>query len=146
MLETIFSSVFAIAVVVAGVTEYLKNFLPEKVKSSNKVLAVIAGLISTGAGIAFSLYKGFSVPTTIIYVIVMIGVVQTCYNVLIQTFKAVVAKLKAKYTVSTETDTDVIADKIVDKVTKLTEEALTEAATEITEATKTTGKKQRAKS
>lgn len=128
-----FDKVFIIAVAVAGVTEWLKNLLPSKVKENNAVMAVIAGVISVCAAVGYQFANKVIDPTATltwqsitVFTIIVVGLVQASYNLLLQTFKAIVTKLKSK--VTTTTDVDAKAEEIANTIISKAEEALTEVA------------------
>lgn len=116
-----FKTVFLIAVAVTGFVEWLKGLLPAKFKSSKFGLPILSGIISaiTGAGFVllakplFGLSIELSLVNLLIYILGTVGTVQISYNILLQTFKAIVVKLKNKYT-STEIDSDEISNKVVE--------------------------------
>lgn len=119
-----------IAVVVAGVTEWLKNFLPEKVKENGGAMAAIAGAFSVIAAVCYTLLTKFLDPTVVLTwqsfvvpAVIVIGLTQTCYNVLVQTFKAV----KVKLTEKSKMDPDAIADEIADKISTGISESIEKA-------------------
>ena len=132
------NAIFTISVVVTGFTEWLKNLLPAKVKESKFGIPIISGLISLIAAVAyvllakpvFGMAVDISVTNFIIYGFGVIGTVQLSYNVLLQTFKAIVNKLKEKYGSTCEVDVGASADKIVEnldeKITAAVKKALEE--------------------
>lgn len=127
-----FKLIFIVSVGIVGFVEWLKNFLPEKLKESKFGVPVISGLISAaiGAGTCFVVSGGFGVREAIIYIGGTIGLVQVSYNVLLQTFKAVVAKLKQRGVSIKEAidgsaiDADEIVDAIEEKVSEAVKKAL----------------------
>ncbi len=130
-----FKIMLMIAVATTGLIEYFKKLMPAKVTESKVALAGISGAISAVVGAGYVtlawFVNGIGLPlfsTTsllINYLIVIgavVGMVQVSYNVLLQTFKAVVAKLKAK-AVTPTIDPEAASDEIVDAITeKVTEE------------------------
>lgn len=122
-----FKTIFIVSVGVVGLVEWLKNFLPEKLKDSKYGLAVVSGLISAAAGVGTCLVitKGFDTTELVKYASGTIGLVQVNYNVLLQTFKAVVAKLKESGNAIVENGIDdEIAGLIEDKVSEVVKKAL----------------------
>lgn len=126
-----FNTIFIISLAVVGAVEWLKNLLPAKAVKNNTIMASISGAISILIGVAYVAFGqklGFStVDSTkwqnyVIYAVGTIGCVQVCYQILLQTFKAIVSKLKAKTTI--EVDSDKVADEIAGKITKLGQKAI----------------------
>lgn len=118
-----FKTIFIISLAVVGVVEWLKKMLPSKVVENDTIMASISGAISAVIGaayVALGQKLGFSTvdPSVwqnyVIYAAGTIGCVQVCYQTLLQTFKAIVSKLKAK-----TIDSDKIADEIVEEVSKI---------------------------
>jgi hypothetical protein len=115
---------FLVAVVVAGITEWFKNFLPEKVKENNKAMAGIAAAFSVIAAVGYQFANKAINPSVVlswqsitIFTAIVVGLTQTCYNVLVQTFKAVKTKLTEKAKVDPDEIANDLADKIIDGVT-----------------------------
>lgn len=115
---------FLVAVVVAGITEWFKNFLPEKVKENNKAMAGIAAVFSVIAAVGYQFANKAINPNVVlswqsitIFTVIVVGLTQTCYNVLVQTFKAVKTKLTEKAKVDPDEIANDLADKIIDGVT-----------------------------
>lgn len=115
---------FFVAVVVAGVTEWLKNFLPAKVVENNKAMAGIAGAMSVVGSLAYIFINKAINPDVVltwqnivVFTAMVVGLVQVSYNVLVQTFKAVKTKLTQKAGVDPETAADEIADKVIEGIT-----------------------------
>lgn len=115
---------FLVAVVVAGITEWFKNFLPEKVKENNKAMAGIAAVFSVIVAVGYQFANKVINPNVVlswqsitIFTVIVVGLTQTCYNVLVQTFKAVKAKLTEKAKVDPDEIANDLADKIIDGVT-----------------------------
>lgn len=115
---------FFVAVVVAGVTEWLKNFLPAKVVENNKAMAGIAGAMSVIGSLAYIFINKAINPDValtwqniVVFTAMVVGLVQVSYNVLVQTFKAVKTKLTQKVGVDPETAADEIADKVIEGIT-----------------------------
>ena len=74
-----FTVILTAALVVVGVMELIKKFLPETV--SAKVQAIISLVLSAVAGIGFSLAFGITTPLLVIEnTAAVIGLVQTSYN------------------------------------------------------------------
>ncbi len=120
--------IFILAVAVIGLTDWLKNLLPGKVKDNKIFMSLIAGGISAVTGLVFVLLAkpfGFNVPLTwqniLIYVVGVVGLVQVSYTVLLQTFKGVVERLKSKTpagSLSPDELTKIIEDKITELLAK----------------------------
>ena len=120
--------IFILAVAVTGLTDWLKNLLPGKVKDNKIFMSLIAGGISAVTGLVFVLLAkpfGFNVPLTwqniLIYVVGVVGLVQVSYTVLLQTFKGVVERLKSKApagSLSPDELTKIIEDKITELLAK----------------------------
>lgn len=111
-----YKTFFIIAVMVVGAVEWLKNLLPAKVKENSAALASISGAVSIFAGVAYVfLFEEKTLSNYVTYAGAVLGLVQVAYNTLLQTFKAVVAKLKSKTSVVSE---DEIIDAVTDKVTE----------------------------
>lgn len=134
----LFNTIFIISVAVVGFVEWLKNLLPAKVKDSKIGVPIISGIISAAVGVGFvfaanplfGLEVELNLTNFLIYSLGTVGTVQICYNVLLQTFKAVVAKLKNKYTmpeINTEEKADQIVDAIDSKITEAVNKALENA-------------------
>lgn len=119
-----FQMCFVVAAASAGVTEWLKHFLPAKVKENDKLMAGIAGLISALGSVGFKFVDhainraDISWYSITIFAVVVVGLTQTCYNLLVQTAKAIKKKLTEKVTVDPETVADDIADKVISGVEK----------------------------
>ena len=127
------NTIFIISVVVVGFVEWLKNILPAKIVESKYGVPVVSGIVSAVVGVgvvALSPTLGFGIERTIVNFIICVigtvGTVQISYNVLLQTFKAVVAKLKSKYT-APEIDPDKKSDEIVDAIESKVNEAVDKA-------------------
>lgn len=127
------NTIFIISVVVVGFVEWLKNILPAKIVESKFGIPVISGVISAAVGVgvvALSPVLGFGIERTVVNFIVCalgtVGTVQISYNVLLQTFKAVVTKLKGKYT-APEIDVDAKSDEIVGAIESKVNEAIDKA-------------------
>lgn len=139
-----FKIMLMIAVATTGLIEYFKKLMPTKVTENKIALAGISGAISAviGAGYVTLAWfvNGIGLPLFITtnllinYLLViggLVGMVQVSYNVLLQTFKAVVAKLKAKATTPTidpEAASDEIVDAITDKITDAIGQVVKEAS------------------
>lgn len=118
--------------------------MPTKAKENKVVLTVISGTVSTIGAILFVLFgqKLGLVETLdptyyvnyIIYIGGTVGIVQVNYATLLKLFKAIVERLKAKY--STPIDENAVADEIVDTVTTKVTEAITETVKEATTSKK----------
>lgn len=126
-----FKTIFIISVGVVGLVEWIKNFLPEKFKDTKLGVPVLSGIISAvvGAGACFVITGGFDAVNAVKYIGGVIGLVQVSYNVLLQTFKAVVEKLKQKRVSLSESieDKAVDADEIVDVIEEKVSEAVKKA-------------------
>ncbi len=102
----IFLLLFIVAMCVAGFVEWLKNFLPAKVKENKIIMAVIAGVLGAVVAAAVAFIPGLS-PTLrefgligkLLFVAGVVALTQTSYTLLFQTFKAVKAALKKLSTV-----------------------------------------------
>jgi hypothetical protein len=115
-----FKIAFIVAMCVAGLTEWLKNLLPAKVKENNVVMASIAAVIAAtvGMGATFVLPDIFYRVTILNRIIFAGGVValtQTSYTLLFQTFKAVKTALTKKMAVDPDSLAEEIANKIVEE-------------------------------
>lgn len=120
--------IFILAVAVTGLTDWLKNLLPGKVKDNKIFMSLIAGGISAITGLVFVLLAkpfGFNIPLTwqniLIYVVGVVGLVQVSYTVLLQTFKGVIERLKSKTpagSLSPDELTKIIEDKITELLAK----------------------------
>lgn len=115
-----FKIAFIVAMCVAGITEWLKNLLPAKVKENSVAMAAIAAVIGAAAGFGTTFLAPeifgttVSIVTRIIFAGGVVALTQTSYTLLFQTFKAVKAALTKKTTV----DPDALAEKIADKIVK----------------------------
>jgi uncharacterized membrane protein YeaQ/YmgE (transglycosylase-associated protein family) len=97
----IFLLLFIVAMCVAGFTEWLKNFLPAKVKENKIIMAVIAGVLGAVVAAAVAFIPGLS-PTLaaaglilkLLFIVGVVALTQTSYTLLFQTFKAVKAALQ----------------------------------------------------
>ncbi len=120
-----FKIAFIVAVCVAGITEWLKNLLPAKVKENSVAMAAIAAVIGAAAGFGTTFLAPevfgttVSIVTRIIFAGGVVALTQTSYTLLFQTFKAVKAALTKKATVDPESLAEEIADKIVEESEKI---------------------------
>lgn len=120
-----FKIAFIVAMCVAGITEWLKNLLPAKVKENSVAMAAIAAVIGAvaGFGTTFLAPEIFgatvSIITRIIFAGGVVALTQTSYTLLFQTFKAVKTALTKKATVDPESLAEEIADKIVEESEKI---------------------------
>lgn len=118
---------FIVAMCVAGITEWLKNLLPAKVKENSIVMAAIAAIIGAvaGFGTTFLAPDVFgttaSIVTRLIFAGGVVALTQTSYTLLFQTFKAVKAALTKKASIDPESLAEEIADKIVEESKKIVE-------------------------
>src|SRR5574344_753317 len=120
-----FKIAFIVAMCVAGITEWLKNLLPAKVKENSIVMAAIAAIIGAVAGfgttfLAPELFGTVTLVNRIIFAGEVVALTQTSYTLLFQTFKAVKAALTKKAAVDPESLAEEIADKIAKKADKIT--------------------------
>jgi len=96
------SPTYFVAVGVTGVTEWLKNFLPEKVKECKPAMAGIAAGLSIASSIGYLFVnkeitgEDFSVKDAIVFCSTVVGMTQVAYTMLLQTFKSIIAKLTGK--------------------------------------------------
>lgn len=120
-----FKIAFIVAMCVAGITEWLKNLLPAKVKENSVTMAAIAAVIGAAAGFGTTFLAPevfgttVSIVTRIIFAGGVVALTQTSYTLLFQTFKAVKAALTKKTTVDPESLAEEIADKIVEESEKI---------------------------
>lgn len=111
---------FIIAMAAAGVTDWLKNFIPAKVTENKAIMAVIAGVVSIIAGVGYQFANSYINHTdlvwqnVIVFTAIVVGLTQTSYTVLVKTFKAVKAKLTEKATVPI--DSDALAEEVSSKL------------------------------
>lgn len=115
-----FKIAFIVAMCVAGLTEWLKNLLPAKVKENNVVMASIAAVIAAAVGMGATfvlpdIFYRFTILNRIIFAGGVVALTQTSYTLLFQTFKAVKVALTKKVAVDPETLAEEIADKIVEE-------------------------------
>lgn len=121
-----FKIAFIIAMCVAGITEWLKNLLPAKVKENSIAMAAIAAVIGAAAGFGTTFLAPeifgatVSIVTRIIFTGGVVALTQTSYTLLFQTFKAVKAALTKRATVDPESLAEEIADKIAEEADKIT--------------------------
>lgn len=120
-----FKIAFIVAMCVAGITEWLKNLLPAKVKENSIVMAAIAAIIGAVAGfgttfLAPELFGTVTLVNRIIFAGGVVALTQTSYTLLFQTFKAVKAALTKKAAVDPESLAEEIADKIAKEADKIT--------------------------
>lgn len=113
---------FLVAVVACGITEWVKNFFPETVKENKKFLAGLAAGISVVSAVAYQFANKALNPEVILtwqsvvtFTALVVGLSQTCYTVLLSTFKSIKTKLTEKAS-GTDVDTDAIADEVINKV------------------------------
>lgn len=119
--------IFVLAVGVVGIIEWLKNILPSKVTENKTVLTITSGVISAVSGVVYAVLFTDKTPADIIiYGAGTVGVVQVCYTTLLQAFKAVITKLKNKYTAS-GIDSDALSDEITEKIETAVKEAIEKA-------------------
>lgn len=82
-----------ISIVVVGIMEVVKKFLPENVN------AKVTSAISLGLGILLPVGYGIVTKTAplsiIIYAVGVVGLTQTSYNFVFKLFKALIEKLKS---------------------------------------------------
>ena len=120
-----FKIAFIVAMCVAGITEWLKNLLPAKVKENSVAMAAIAAVIGAAAGFGTTFLAPeifgttVSIVTRIIFAGGVVALTQTSYTLLFQTFKAVKAALTKKTTVDPESLAEEIAGKIVEESEKI---------------------------
>jgi hypothetical protein len=120
-----FKIAFIVAMCVAGITEWLKNLLPAKVKENSVAMAAIAAVIGAAAGFGTTFLAPeifgatVSIVTRIIFAGGVVALTQTSYTLLFQTFKAVKAALTKKASVDPESLAEEIADKIVEESEKI---------------------------
>ena len=119
-----FKIAFIVAMCVAGITEWLKNLLPAKVKENSIVMAAIAAIIGAVAGfgttfLAPELFGTVTLVNRIIFAGGVVALTQTSYTLLFQTFKAVKAALTKKAAVDPEALAEEIADKIAEESEKI---------------------------
>ena len=120
-----FKIAFIVAMCVAGITEWLKNLLPAKVKENSVAMAAIAAVIGAAAGFGTTFLAPevfgttVSIVTRIIFAGGVVALTQTSYTLLFQTFKAVKAALTKKTSVDPESLAEEIADKIVEESEKI---------------------------
>ena len=120
-----FKIAFIVAMCVAGITEWLKNLLPAKVKENSVAMAAIAAVIGAAAGFGTTFLAPevfgttVSIVTRIIFAGGVVALTQTSYTLLFQTFKAVKAALTKKTTVDPESLAEEIADKIAEESEKI---------------------------
>ena len=119
-----FKIAFIVAMCVAGITEWLKNLLPAKVKENSIVMAAIAAIIGAVAGVgttflAPELFGTVTLVNRIIFAGGVVALTQTSYTLLFQTFKAVKAALTKKAAVDPEALAEEIADKIAEESEKI---------------------------
>lgn len=120
-----FKIAFIVAMCVAGITEWLKNLLPAKVKENSIVMAAIAAIIGAVAGVgttflAPELFGTVTLVNRIIFAGGVVALTQTSYTLLFQTFKAVKAALTKKAAVDPESLAEEIANKIAKEADKIT--------------------------
>lgn len=120
-----FKIAFIVAMCVAGITEWLKNLLPAKVKENSIVMAAIAAIIGAVAGfgttfLAPELFGTVTLVNRIIFAGGVVALTQTSYTLLFQTFKAVKASLTKKAAVDPESLAEEIANKIAKEADKIT--------------------------
>lgn len=120
-----FKIAFIVAMCVAGITEWLKNLLPAKVKENSVAMAAIAAVIGAAAGFGTTFLAPeifgatVSIVTRIIFAGGVVALTQTSYTLLFQTFKAVKAALTKRATVDPESLAEEIADKITEEADKI---------------------------
>lgn len=82
-----------ISIVVVGIMEVVKKFLPENVN------AKVTSAISLGLGILLPVGYGIVTKTAplsiIMYAVGVVGLTQTSYNFIFKLFKALIEKLKS---------------------------------------------------
>ena len=85
-----------ISIIVVGIMEVMKKFLPENVN------AKVTSAISLGLGILLSIGYGIvtkTAPLSIaMYAVGVVGLTQTSYNFVFKLFKTLIEKLKANVT------------------------------------------------
>lgn len=82
-----------ISIVVVGIMEVVKKFLPENVN------AKVTSAISLGLGILLPVGYGIVTKTAplsiVVYAVGVVGLTQTSYNFVFKLFKALIEKLKS---------------------------------------------------
>jgi hypothetical protein len=112
-----FVTAFIVAMVVTGVTEWLKTFFPEKLKENKIAMAIIAGILGGGAAalVAFTgIYPNPRLLVQLLFIAAVVGLTQSCYTLLFKTFKAVKEALTNKF--ASKVDQDKLADEIAEKL------------------------------
>lgn len=74
-----------ISLAINGIIELVKKFLPSSINS--KVYAIIAIVISLGAGITFSIISKYSFAEGFRFTSYILGLSQTTYNFLLESMK-----------------------------------------------------------
>lgn len=115
-----FKIAFIVAMCVAGLTEWLKNLLPAKVKENNVVMASIAAVIAAAVGMGATfvlpdIFYRVTILNRIIFAGGVVALTQTSYTLLFQTFKAVKTALTKKMAVDPDSLAEEIANKIVEE-------------------------------
>lgn len=115
-----FKIAFIVAMCVAGLTEWLKNLLPAKVKENNVLMASIAAIIAAAVGMGATfvlpdIFYRVTILNRIIFAGGVVALTQTSYTLLFQTFKAVKTALTKKMAVDPESLAEEIANKIVEE-------------------------------
>lgn len=93
-----FSLILIAAMVAVGLTEMVKNFLPETVDA--RITTAIALLISVVISVAVCMYQGLAIEAIFMNTLVVVGLAQTSYNY--------VLRLLNKYM-------DLVTEKILEK-------------------------------
>lgn len=123
----LFKTLAFIGVGIVGLIELLKNVLPAKVKENTVVMTSISSLISLVAGVGYGILfvKDVTPIQLVLFGLGEAGIVQVCYDTLLKTFKAVVAKLKANATID-ELSAESFADELEKKINEAVAKALEE--------------------
>lgn len=96
----IFIYMFVVSILVVGLVEWLKNFLPSKIKENKITMSLFMAVVSVLVGGTFVFVPGIILNTNIITKVLFIGGVialtQTCYTLLFKTFKTIKNYLSEK--------------------------------------------------
>lgn len=92
----IFVYMIVCAIIIAGTTEWLKNFLPETLKNQKIFMSVFVGIISVVVGSLLVFIPGVIPSLHSLNIILKLGFIggiialtQTCYTLLFKTFKTI---------------------------------------------------------
>lgn len=95
-------AIIGISVVVVGLMELVKNFLPEN--TSAKVSSIISLALSVVAPVVYGISAKWNVLGIVVNTVAVVGLTQTSYNFVLKLLKALIEKLKSGISKVTATE------------------------------------------